>query len=147
MNSEDAQDRLSIAREASRRSARRGAVATAAITAVLVIALGVVVDLEMPWLLGLVALGFVGLSVARPVKLRLNWSDRTGAVLLVASGLVAVAVYLLMQWLTRSAGWDAPNTFSALAASVVILVACLPALMRLATRVTPIGRTAELGDA
>lgn len=147
MNSEDAQDRLTLAREASRRSAHRGAVATAAITAVLVIALGVVVDLEMPWLLGLVVFGFVGLSVARPVKLRLDWSDRVGAVLLVASGLLAVAVYLLVQWLTRSAGWDAPNTFAALAAAAVILVACLPALMRLATRVTPIGRTAELGDA
>lgn len=147
MNSEDAQNRLTLARQGQRRSARWGAFGTAAITAVLVIALGVVIDLDMLWLLGLVALGFVGLSVARPLQLRLNWSDRIGVVLLVASGFAVVAAYLLTQFLTRSSEWDAPNTLSSLVAALVIFIACMPALVRLATPGVPVSRQARPGNA
>ena len=147
MNNHDALDSLNSARAAARRSARRGAFATAVIAASLIIAIGVVVDLEMLWLLALVVLGYVGLSVARPLKLRLNWSDRTGAVLFVASALAAVAVYLLVQALARSATWPTPNTVSALAAAGMIFLACLPALVRLATPQALLGAKGIAGHA
>ncbi|WP_431031095.1 hypothetical protein [Plantibacter sp. RU18] len=147
MNEEDARNRLSASRDASHRSARQGALGTAVITAALVIALGAVVDLEMLWLLGLVVLGFVALSVARPLKLRLDWSDRRGMLLFAASGLAVIAAYLLTQWLARSVGWVAPNTISAFASAVVIFAACLPALARLATGQAAVGRQRKSGDA
>ncbi|MBF4567170.1 hypothetical protein ITJ57_00195 [Plantibacter sp. VKM Ac-2880] len=132
MDHEDAQDRLNQARDASRRSARQGALTTAILTAVLIIALGVVVDLDMVWLLGLVAIGFVAMSLARPVRLRLDWSDRTGVLLLTASGVAVAVVYVVTQWIARSAGVPVPNTVSAVVAAVVVFAACLPALARLA---------------
>ncbi|TKK00036.1 hypothetical protein PlfCFBP13513_12060 [Plantibacter flavus] len=138
MDHEDAQGRLNQARDASHRSARQGALTTAILTAVLIIALGVVVDLDMVWLLGLVAIGFVALSLARPVKLRLDWSDRTGVLLLTASGVAVAVVYVVTQWIARSAGVSVPNTVSALVAAVVVFAVCLPALVRLANGSTPL---------
>lgn len=147
MNHDDAQDRLNAARDASRRAARQGALGTAVITSVLIIALGVVVDLDMLWLLGLVALGFVALSVSRPLKLRLDWSDRLGTLLLTMSGVVVAAVYVLVQWAARSADLVAPNTVSALAAAVVVFAVCLPALVRLASGGPSVGGRPRTGDA
>ncbi|MBD8464670.1 hypothetical protein IFU30_00180 [Plantibacter sp. CFBP 8798] len=147
MDHEDAQDRLNQARDASRRSARQGALTTAILTAVLIIALGVVVDLDMVWLLGLVAIGFVALSLARPVKLRLDWADRTGVLLLTASGVAVAVVYVVTQWIARSAGVSVPNTVSALVAAVVVFAVCLPALVRLANRSTPLGGRSGSRDA
>lgn len=147
MDHEDAQDRLNQARDASRRSARQGALTTAILTAVLIIALGVVVDLDMVWLLGLVAIGFVALSLARPVKLRLDWADRTGVLLLTASGVAVAVVYVVTQWIARSAGVSAPNTVSAIVAAVVVFAACLPALVRLATGSTSLGGRSGSRDA
>ncbi|SKC35776.1 hypothetical protein [Plantibacter cousiniae (nom. nud.)] len=147
MDHEDAQDRLNQARDASRRSARQGAFTTAILTAVLIIALGVVVDLDMVWLLGLVAIGFVALSLARPVKLRLDWSDRTGVLLLTASGVAVAVVYVVTQWIARSAGVSVPNTVSAVVAAVVVFAVCLPALVRLAIGSTPLGGRSGSRDA
>jgi len=147
MDHEDAQDRLNQARDASHRSARQGALTTAILTAVLIIALGVVVDLDMVWLLGLVAIGFVALSLARPVKLRLDWSDRTGVLLLTASGVAVAVVYVVTQWIARSAGVSVPNTVSAVVAAVVVFAVCLPALVRLANGSTPLGGRSGSRDA
>lgn len=147
MDHEDAQDRLNQARDASRRSASQGALTTAILTAVLIIALGVVVDLDMVWLLGLVAIGFVAVSLARPVKLRLDWSDRTGVLLLTASGVAVAVVYVATQWIARSAGVSVPNTVSAVVAAVVVFAVCLPALVRLANGSTPLGGRSGSRDA
>ncbi len=146
MSSEDARNRLNLVRQTERRSARRGAFGTASVAATLVIATGVVIDIDMLWLLGLVVLGFVGLSVARPVRLRLDWSDRVGVSLLVAGGLTVVASYLLAQSPVRSFEWGAPNTLSACAATLVIFVACLPVLVRLATRGVAAGQQGRLSN-
>jgi len=147
MDHEDAQDRLNQARDASRRSARQGALTTAILTAVLITALGVVVDLDMVWLLGLVAVGFVALSLARPVKLRLDWADRTGVLLLTASGVAVAVVYVVTQWIARSAGVSVPNTVSAVVAAGVVFAVCLPALVRLANGSTPLGGRSGSRDA
>lgn len=135
MSNADARNQLNLVRRNEHHSARGGAFGTASIAAALVLATGVVIDLDMLWLLGLVVLGFVGLSVARPLRLRLDWSDRVGmSLLVVGGGLVVVAAYLLTQSLVRSFDSGAPNTLSACAATLAIFVVCLPVLVRLATR-------------
>lgn len=130
---DDAGGRLEIVRRLERRSAQRGAFGAICAAAALLVALGVVIDLEQLWLAGLVGLGFVGVTMARPVRLRLDWSDSRGAVLVIVSFLAVIAAYLVMQYIARSADWSAPYTASALAAAVMMFVACLPALSRLAT--------------
>ena len=131
---EDAGGRLETVRRLERRSARRGALGAICAATALLVALGVVVDLERLWLAGLVGLGFVGLTMARPVRLRLDWSDSRGAALVIVSFLGVIAVYLVMQYVARSLGWSAPNTASALTAAVMMFAVSLPALSRLATR-------------
>ncbi len=133
MDANDAEQRLATARSIGRRSARRGAFAAAVAGAALVTALGAVVDLEMLWLLALVALGFIGLAVIRPVRLRLDGSDRIGIVLLIAAVAAAVVANLLVQLLARSQDWLAPNTLAGLASAVLVLAAFQPALRRLAS--------------
>lgn len=147
MSTDDAKKRLELARQIERRSAKRGAFGAAFITAVLVVALGAVVDLDMVWLAGVVALGFAGLSVARPLRLHLDWTDRLGASLLAVGALAAIAAYLLTQFLARSLELGAPNTLSALATAVVIFAVCLPALVRLATRGVKVGPQERHGNA
>lgn len=134
MNGNEAEQRLATARSIGLRSAQRGAFAAALAGAALVTALGAVVDLEMLWLMALVALGFIGLSVVRPVRLRLDGSDRIGIALLAAGVAAAVAANLLVQLLARSQDWPAPNTLAGLASAVLVLAACQPALRRLASR-------------
>ena len=146
MSNEDARNQLNLVRRTERLSARGGAFGTASIAAVLVLATGVVIDLDMLWLLGLVVLGFIGLSVARPIRLRLDWSDRVGVSLLIVGGLVVVAAYLLTQSLVRSFDSGAPNTLSACAATLAIFVVCLPVLVRLATRRLSPGQQRRLGN-
>lgn len=147
MNNDDARDRLNLARQSQRRAARSGALATVVGTAVFLVAVTAVVDLDMLWLLGLVMLGFVALSLARPVRLRLNWSDRLGVALLATSIVAVIAAYVLAQALLRSLDWTAPNTLSALVAGVVLFAACTPALVRLATRSTPTDGQVQLNNA
>lgn len=147
MNNDDAQKNLDLAREGQRRAARTGALAAAAVTAVMIIAYAAVVDLDMLWLLGVVTLAVVVLSVARPIRLRLDWSDRRGVVLFVASILAVIGVYVATQALVRALDWAAPNTISALIAAVVIFVVCAPALVRLATRREPLDGGVRRGDA
>lgn len=129
---DDAGGRLETVRRLESRSARRGAFGAVCAAAALLVALGVVIDLEQLWLAGLVGLGFVGLMTARPVRLRLDWSDARGAVLVIASFLAVIAAYLVMQYIARAVQWSAPNTASALAAAVLMFLVCLPALSRLA---------------
>lgn len=140
VSSYDPHDRLILARQLERRSAWRGAFWAAALFALLVVALGVVVDLDVLWLAGLVVLGFVGLSLARPLRLRIDWTDHLGVGLVTAGGVVAVVAYVMMQFLARSIEWTAPNTLSGFAAALVIFAICLPALARLATRGTAAAR-------
>ncbi len=146
MNNDDARNQLNLVRQTELRSARWGAFGTAFVAAVFVIATGVVIDLDMLWLLGLVVLGFVGLSVARPVRLRLDWSDRVGVSLLVVGVIAVIAAYLLTQSLVRSFELSAPNTLSAFAAALVIFGVCFPVLVRLAARGVSAGQQGRLGN-
>ncbi|WP_198671756.1 hypothetical protein [Desertihabitans aurantiacus] len=98
-----------------------------------VLAVGVVVDLELVWLSGLVALGVAGLWAARPLRPRLDWSDRIGSGLVVGGAVLAVIAYIGVQLAVRAAGWPAPHTCSALAAAVVVLLVCRAGLQRLAS--------------
>lgn len=146
MNENEAEQRLATARSIGLRSAQRGARAAALAGAALVTALGAVVDLEMLWLMALVALGFIALAIIRPVRLRLHGSDRIGIALLTAAVAAAVAANLLVQLLARSQDWLAPNTLGALASAVLVLAACQPAMRRLASHGFD-GATAEPGRA
>lgn len=133
MNSDDAAARLARVNEVRGMSAKTGAWTTSLAVAVAVVAIGVVVDLEMLWLLGLVVLGLVGLWVVRPLRSRLQWSDRAGTALVVGGAALALVVDIAVQFPVRAAGWAAPNTIGALAAAVVILLVCRAGLQRLAT--------------
>jgi ABC-type enterochelin transport system permease subunit len=133
MNSDDAAARLARVDEVRGMSAKTGAWITSLAVAVAVVAIGVVVDLEMLWLLGLVVLGLVGLWAVRPLRSRLQWSDRVGTALVVGGAVLALVADIAVQFPVRAAGWAAPNTIGALAAAVVILLVCRAGLQRLAT--------------
>lgn len=132
MDSSEAADRLAQARRTNRLSARSGAWVTALAVSVALVAAGVVVDLDMVWLVGLVVLGLVGLWAVHPLRSRLDWSDRAGTWLLVVGALLALAAGIAVQFPARAAEWPVPNTIGALAAAVVILLVCRPGLQRLA---------------
>ncbi len=133
MDSEEAAARLARTDRSTRLSARSGAWLTAAVVSAAVLAVGVVVDLELVWLSGLVALGVAGLWAARPLRPRLDWSDRIGSGLVVGGAVLAVIAYIGVQLAVRAAGWPAPHTCSALAAAVVVLLVCRAGLQRLAS--------------
>lgn len=121
----------------SRLSAKSGAWGTSLAVSAAVLAIGVVVDVGVLWLLGLVVLGLVGLWALRPLRSRLTWSDRFGAWLVVGGAVLALVVDVAVQFPVRAAGWPAPNTIGALAAVVVILTFCRAGLQRLASAAAP----------
>ncbi|MDN6533990.1 MAG: hypothetical protein L0K63_06925 [Yaniella sp.] len=85
----------------------------------------------MVWLSGLIVLGQASLWAARPLRSRLDWSDRVGTWLVVGGGILVTAAYIAVQFPLRSAGVTTPNTMGALAAVVVILLVCRAGLQRL----------------
>ncbi|MEV4666397.1 hypothetical protein [Microbacterium sp. LWO12-1.2] len=99
---------------------------------------GVVLDLGMVYLSGLIVLGVVGLLSIRSIRPRLTWSDRIGAWLVGGGAVLALAAYVAVQFPARAAGWIAPNTIGALAAIVVILIFCRAGLQRLANASTAV---------
>jgi hypothetical protein len=133
MNSNEAAARLTEAHRMNRLSAKSGAWVTSLAVSVALTAIGVVVDLDMVWLSALIALGLVGLWVARPVRSRLMWSDPVGVWLVGGGAVLALAADIAVQFPVRAAGWAAPNTIGALAAAVVILIVCRAGLQRLAS--------------
>ncbi|GAA2177733.1 hypothetical protein GCM10009847_05000 [Leucobacter tardus] len=147
MDEPEAQNQLNLIRRAQHKSARHGALLATVAMASLVLAIAVVVDLEMIWLLGIVVLGFVGAAAARPLRLRLNWSDRFGICLLALTIVTTFGVYVLVQQVARSLEWPAPNTISAFSAAFLILTAGLPVLMRLALHTPRTGEPQGLGSA
>lgn len=140
MDSDEAADRLAQAHRLNRLSAKRGAWITAIVTSIAVLAIGAVVDLNMVWLAGLIVLGLAGLWTARPLRSRLDWSNRVGACLVVGGGILAIATYIVVQFPLRSAEVTTPNTIGALAAGVVILVVCRAGLQRLASATPSTGK-------
>jgi hypothetical protein len=130
MDADEAAGRLAEVQRVNRRSAAFGAWVTVAVVSVAVLAMGVVNDLEMVWLSGLIVLGVVGLWMVRPLRSRVDWSDRAGAWLVGGGGVLAVVAYVGVQIPVRAAGWEAPNTLGAVAAVVVILVLCRAGLER-----------------
>ena len=142
----DASEQLLLVRQLERRSARRGALVAAILLAVLIIAIGAVTDLEMLWLFAFVAIGYVAVSMARPLKLRLDWSDRLGVTFLVLAVLAVAATYIGVQFVARSLEFSAPNTGSGLVAALMVFVAVLPALVRLSSRRVDAGRPAPAHD-
>lgn len=137
MDHNEAADRLEEADRVRRLSARSGAWIAAVTASVAVLAMGVVADLDMWWLSGLVLLGLVGIWTAQPLRSRFDWSNLSGAWLVGGGGVLAVAVYIAVQFPVRAAGWAAPNTIGAIAAIIVILVLCRAGLHRMASAVHP----------
>ena len=117
-------------------SVRRGAWVTSLVISAAALANGVVLDLGMVYLSGLIVLGVVGLLSIRSIRPRLTWSDRIGAWLVGGGAVLALAAYVAVQIPARAAGWIAPNTIGALAAIVVILIFCRAGLQRLANAST-----------
>ena len=85
----------------------------------------------MVWLFGLSVLGQASLWAARPLRSRLDWSDRVGTWLVVGGGILVIAAYIAVRFPLRSAGVTTPNTMGAFAAVVVILLVCRAGLQRL----------------
>ncbi|RKN68910.1 hypothetical protein D7252_15890 [Microbacterium sp. CGR2] len=131
MDSHEAAARLEEVRRMSRLSALSGAWVTSLAISVAVIAIGVVVDVDMLWLLGLVVLGLVGMWAVRPLRSRLRWSDRVGAWLIIGGAVLALLANIAVQFPVRAAELPAPNTVGALASAVVILTICRAGLQRL----------------
>lgn len=132
MDSNEAARRLAEVQRVNHLSVRRGAWVTSLVVSVAVLAIGVVLDLDMVHLSGLIVLAVVGLLSIRSIRPRLTWSDRVGAWLVGGGAVLALAAYVAVQFPVRAAGWIAPNTIGALAAIVVILVFCRAGLQRLA---------------
>ena len=132
MDSNEAARRLAEVQRVNRLSARRGAWVTSLVVSAAALAIGVVLDMDMVYLSGLIVLGVVGLLSIRSIRPRLTWSDRIGAWLVGGGAVLALAAYVAVQFPVRAAGWIAPNTIGALAAIVVILVFCRAGLQRLA---------------
>lgn len=85
----------------------------------------------MVWLSGLSVLGQASLWAARPLRSRLDWSDRVGTWLVVGGRILVIAAYIAVRFPLRSAGVTTPNTMGAFAAVVVILLVCRAGLQRL----------------
>lgn len=132
MDSNEAASRLAEVHRINRLSARKGAWATSLVVFVAALAIGAVLDLDMVYLSGLVVLATIALLSIRSIRPRLTWTDRVGVWMLGGGIVLAIAVYIAVQFPVRAAGWLAPNTIGALAAVVVILVLCRAGLQRLA---------------
>lgn len=132
MDSNEAASRLAEVHRINRLSARKGAWATSLVVSVAALAIGAVLDLDMVYLSGLVVLATIALLSIRSIRPRLTWTDRVGVWMLGGGIVLAIAVYIAVQFPVRAAGWLAPNTIGALAAVVVILVLCRAGLQRLA---------------
>lgn len=138
MDSDEAAHRLAEVHRVKRLSVRRGAWVTSLVISAAALANGVVLDLGMVYLSGLIVLGVVGLLSIRSIRPRLTWSDRIGAWLVGGGAVLALAAYVAVQFPARAAGWIAPNTIGALAAIVVILIFCRAGLQRLANASTAV---------
>lgn len=132
MDYNEAAQHLETARRTEQRSAQRGAWAATLVASATVLAIGVMADLEMWWIAGIVVIAFVALWAARPVRLRFDWSDRTGAWMVVGGVILAAAAYIVVQFPVRAAGLATPNLIGAAVAVVVILLLCRAGLARMA---------------
>lgn len=138
MDSDEAAHRLAEVHRVKRLSVRRGVWVMSLVISAAALANGVVLDLGMVYLSGLIVLGVVGLLSIRSIRPRLTWSDRIGAWLVGGGAVLALAAYVAVQFPARAAGWIAPNTIGALAAIVVILIFCRAGLQRLANASTAV---------
>lgn len=146
MDHNEAAARLTETHRLARLSAKSGAWIMTITASVAVLAIGVVADLDMLWLSGLVVLGLAGMWAARPLRSRLDWSDRIGAWLVGGGAVLAIAAYIAVQFPARASDWAAPNTIGALAASIVILVLCRAGLQHMAIPPHPTSHTARDGQ-
>lgn len=138
MDSKEAADRLAEVRRVNILSTRKGAWVTSLVVSAAALVIGAALDLDMIYLLGLVVLGAIGLLSIRSIRPRLTWSDRVGAWLVGGGAVLALAVYVAVQFPLRAAGWIAPNTVGAVAAVVVVLIVCRAGLQRLARASTAV---------
>jgi hypothetical protein len=138
MDSKEAADRLAEVRRVNILSARKGAWVTSLVVSAAALVIGAALDLDMIYLLGLVVLGAIGLLSIRSIRPRLTWSDRVGAWSVGGGAVLALAVYVAVQFPLRAAGWIAPNTVGAVAAVVVVLIVCRAGLQRLARASTAV---------
>lgn len=132
MEHQAALDRLEESRHWRHRSVQAAASGASGVAGSYVVALGLVVDLEMWWIVGLLALAAVGLEARVSVRGRFDWSRRDGAAMVIGGGLLALALYVGVQFPVRAADWSVPNTVGGVAAAVVILLVCRAGLLRMA---------------
>ena len=131
MEPDEAAKHLAEAHRRRQQTAGSGAWTTAITASVAVLAVGVVADLDLWWLSGLVLLGLAGLWTMRPLRPRIDWTDPIGAWLVGGGAVLVVAAYIAVQFPVRASGWPAPNTIGAIAAVIVILVLCRAGLQRM----------------
>lgn len=91
------------------------------------IAIGATIDLDMIWLVALVLVALA--AFAAPRRAQLLPSAVTGAYALVSAAVLvlAVVVNVLVQFLVRGQGWEAPNMWGGVGAGVVIVIVTRPA--------------------
>ena len=97
------------------------------LTAVLVVACGVVIDLDMIWVAGLLLTAAAGLWTSKLVSLR---RTRSWAAAVTLSIVAALAADVGVQFVVRGADIPAPNTWGAAAAALVLLVVSRPLQLR-----------------
>lgn len=134
MDHQEAAARLQEHRQLERTSARAASWSIAGSLAGLAVATGILVDAEMVWLLFVLVLFWSASFGRAAVKARTADADPRATGLFAGSLLVAFAVYVLVQFPVRDAGWAVPNTIGGLAAAAVILLLGRPAFARMITR-------------
>jgi len=136
MNSQEAQAALVESRRRQQQTVQAGSapwpwslVLTAAGT---LVAIGLITDLDMIWMMALVILGAWGIFTTSGVKLRETRSSRNWGVALGATFALALAADIAVQFVVRGADLPLPNTWGAAAAALTIIIVSRPVQARMA---------------
>lgn len=134
MDHQEAAARLQEHRQLERTSARAASWSLAGSLAGLAIGIGIVIDADMIWLVGLFVVGWSASFGRSAVKARTADADRRRVGFFSGSLLLALVAYVLVQFPVRDADWPVPNTIGGLAAAAVILLVARPCYLRMVAR-------------
>jgi len=101
------------------------------------VAIGVVTDLDMIWLYGLVILAAWPIVTTNGVKLRRTRESRGWAAALAVTFLLALLADIAVQFVVRGADLAMPNTLGAAAAAATVIAVCRPVQARMAASLRP----------
>ncbi len=102
-----------------------------------IVALGLVNDLEMVWLSGVVVLVVAGAVTTKAVALRGAKSPGNWLAVLLIVFVVALGADIAVQFVVRGADLPLPNTWGATAAAAIVIVLARPLQARAAASLRP----------